>query len=75
MTTDLDQLGTPEIVLLRTEELAVFDNRKGRLSLIVHAATDEPGAIARAERRLDRLDASFACAGSWLSGGAGPAHP
>jgi anthranilate synthase component 1 len=50
-----DQLGTPEIVLLRTEELAVFDNRKGRLSLIVHAATDEPGAIERAERRLDRL--------------------
>ena len=37
-----DQLGTPEIVLLRTEELAVFDNRKGRLSLmIVHAATDD----------------------------------
>jgi anthranilate synthase component 1 len=48
-------LQTPEIVLLRTEELAVFDNRKGRLSLIVHADTSETGAIERAERRLDRL--------------------
>ena len=50
-----DELGTPEIVLLRTEELAVFDNRRGRLSLIVHADTQEAGAIERAERRLDRL--------------------
>ncbi|GMU42982.1 MAG: anthranilate synthase component 1 [Lysobacterales bacterium] len=50
-----DQLGTPEIVLLRTEELAVFDNRRGRLSLIVHARVGEEGAQARAERRLDQL--------------------
>ena len=50
-----DQMGTPEIVLLRTEELAVFDNRRGRLSLIVHAAASEPGAVQRAERRLDQL--------------------
>ena len=54
-TSRPDQLGTPDIVLLRTEELAVFDNRRGRLSLIVHAATDEPGSLQRAERRLDRL--------------------
>jgi len=51
----IDQLNTPDIVLLRTEELAVFDNRRGRLSLIVHASTSELGAIERAERRLDRL--------------------
>ncbi len=51
----VDQLNTPDIVLLRTEELAVFDNRRGRLSLIVHASTSEVGAIERAERRLDRL--------------------
>jgi anthranilate synthase component 1 len=50
-----DTLGTPEILLLRSEELAVFDNRKGRLSLIVHANPAEVGGRERAERRLDQL--------------------
>lgn len=54
-STQADELGTPDIVLLRSEDLAVFDNRRGRLTLIVHADTSEDGAIERAERRLDRL--------------------
>lgn len=48
-------LGTPDIDLLLAEELAVFDNLKGRLFLIVHADPAEPFALARAERRLDAL--------------------
>jgi anthranilate/para-aminobenzoate synthase component I len=32
-----DELGTPDILLLDSNELAVFDNLKGRLYLIVHA--------------------------------------
>ncbi|GIX32175.1 MAG: anthranilate synthase component I [Lysobacterales bacterium] len=48
-------LGAPEIDLLLAEELAVFDNLKGRLFLIVHADPSEPFAHARAERRLDAL--------------------
>jgi anthranilate synthase component 1 len=48
-------LGMPEIDLLLAEELAVFDNLKGRLFLIVHADPAEPFALARAERRLDAL--------------------
>jgi len=50
-----DQLGTPDAFLMLSEELAVFDNLKGRLYLIVHADPSEPQAYARALRRLDEL--------------------
>ncbi|GAB2669404.1 anthranilate synthase component I [Arenimonas aestuarii] len=50
-----DQLGTPDALLMLSEELAVFDNLKGRLYLVVHANPDEPHAYARALRRLDEL--------------------
>lgn len=50
-----DELGTPDIYLLLSEELAVFDNLKGRLYLIVHADPSQPQAWARANRRLDEL--------------------
>ncbi|BCT91889.1 anthranilate synthase component I [Lysobacter helvus] len=50
-----DELGTPDILLMLSEEVAVFDNLKGRLYLIVHADPREPQAWARAQRRLDAL--------------------
>lgn len=50
-----DQLGTPDALLMLSEEVAVFDNLKGRLYLIVHADPAEPHAYARACRRLDEL--------------------
>ncbi|MFC0676842.1 anthranilate synthase component I [Lysobacter korlensis] len=50
-----DELGTPDILLMLSEEVAVFDNLKGRLYLIVHADPSEPQAFARANRRLDEL--------------------
>jgi anthranilate synthase component 1 len=50
-----DQLGTPDILLMLAEELAVFDNLKGRLYLIVHADPAQPQAYAEAQRRLDSL--------------------
>jgi len=50
-----DQLNTPDILLLLSEEVAVFDNLKGRLYLIVHADPSEPRAYAQAQRRLDAL--------------------
>jgi anthranilate synthase component 1 len=50
-----DELGTPDILLMLSEELAVFDNLKGRLYLIVHADPSQPQAWARANRRLDEL--------------------
>ena len=50
-----DELGTPDILLMLSEEVAVFDNLKGRLYLIVHADPAQPQAYARANRRLDEL--------------------
>ena len=43
-----DQLGTPDALLMLSEEVAVFDNLKGRLYLIVHADPAQPQAYARA---------------------------
>ena len=50
-----DELGTPDVLLMLAEEVAVFDNLKGRLYLIVHADPAQPQAYAQAQRRLDAL--------------------
>jgi len=50
-----DELGTPDILLMDSREVAVFDNLKGRLYLVVHADPREPRAWAHANRRLDEL--------------------
>ncbi len=50
-----DLLGTPDIQLLLSEELAVFDSLKGRLFLIVHADPTQTQALSKAQRRLDAL--------------------
>ncbi|HST28266.1 MAG TPA: anthranilate synthase component I [Rudaea sp.] len=50
-----DVLGMADICLMLAEELAVFDNLKGKLYLIVNADPAEPRAYARAQRRLDSL--------------------
>lgn len=54
-----DELGTPDILLMLSEELAVFDNLKGRLYLIVHADPRQPGAWEQAQARLDALTAKL----------------
>ncbi|PJK09259.1 anthranilate synthase component I [Lysobacteraceae bacterium NML08-0793] len=59
-----DELGTPDILLMHSDEVAVFDNLKGRLYLVVHANPAEPHAKARAERRLDALVHRLRQAGS-----------
>ncbi len=50
-----DTLGTPDILLMESGALAVFDNLRGTLSLIVHANPDGRHAYERAGRRLDQL--------------------
>jgi anthranilate synthase component I len=54
-----DELDTPDILLMLSEELAVFDNLKGRLYLIVHADPREDGAWEGAQARLDALTAKL----------------
>ncbi len=45
----------PDLLLLLTEELAVVDNLKGKISLIVYADPGAPGAYAAARARLAEL--------------------
>ena len=51
-----DELKTPDIVLLLSEEVAVFDNLEGRLWLIINVDPGEGDAWAGAQRRLDKLE-------------------
>ena len=48
-------IGTPDILLLQTEELAVIDNLSGRLYLIVYADPSRPEAYFSGKRRLSEL--------------------
>ena len=50
-----DPLGTPDILLLHCEELAVIDNLSGKLYLMVYADPARPEAFAQARRRLREL--------------------
>jgi anthranilate synthase component 1 len=56
-----DQLGTPDMVLLLSEEVAVFDNLAGRLYLIVNIDPSAPDAWEASQRRLDRLAYLLRC--------------
>jgi anthranilate synthase, component I (EC 4.1.3.27) len=60
-----DELGTPDILLMLSEEVAVFDNLKGRLYLVVHADPREPDAWAQAQARLDALTTKLRQPGSY----------
>jgi anthranilate synthase component I len=55
-----DPLGVPDIHLLLSDELAVFDNLSGRLTFIVYADPAQPDALANAQLRLDALTARLA---------------
>lgn len=50
-----DPLGTPDILLLLSEEIAIVDNLSGKLTLVVYAEPEVPGAFRRAKRRLREL--------------------
>ena len=47
--------GTPDILLLLSEEIAVVDNLSGKLTLIVFAEPGVPGAWQKAQSRLRTL--------------------
>lgn len=55
-----DPIGTPDILLLLSEEVLVFDNLSGKILLIVHADTAQENALAAAEARLDQLQQKLA---------------
>lgn len=57
-----DPIGTPDILLMLSEEVLVFDNLSGRILLITHADTGEKNSLTQAEQRLDALQAQLATA-------------
>ncbi|MDB5974394.1 MAG: anthranilate synthase, component [Nevskia sp.] len=54
-----DPLGVPDILLMRAEELAIFDTLRATLTLVVHARIDDAADQARARARLDTIEAEL----------------
>jgi anthranilate synthase component I len=50
-----DPLACPDIMLLVSDRVVVFDNLTGKLTMIVHADPAEDAAYAKAQHDLDRL--------------------
>jgi len=57
-----DELGTPDILLLQCEELAVIDNLSGKLHLMVYVDPATPEAFASGNARLAELKGRLASA-------------
>jgi anthranilate synthase component 1 len=54
-TQKKDVLGTPDILLMLTEQLAVVDNLSGTLTFVVYADPAQPDAYQHALKQLDAL--------------------
>ena len=54
-TVKPDVLGTPDILLMLTEQLAVVDNLSGKLTFIVYADPNQADAYDLARQRLNHL--------------------
>ena len=54
-----DTIGAPDILLMVSNDVLVFDNVKGFIHLITHANPDEPAALELAEQRLDSMEHSL----------------
>ena len=59
-----DDLGTADMELLLSEEVAVLDNLEGRLWLIIHADPARQDAFEQAQQRLDELEGRLRRAGT-----------
>ncbi len=70
-----DSIGTPDILLLQCEELAVIDNLSGRLYLIVYADPTQPEAWFSGKRRLSELTDKLRYSVTAPPVKRGPSHP
>lgn len=50
-----DEIGAPDILLMVSEDLLVFDNLSGKLLLLTHANPEEPNAYENAQNHLQEL--------------------
>ncbi|MFP6839461.1 MAG: anthranilate synthase component I [Pseudohongiellaceae bacterium] len=54
-----DQIGTPDILLMLSEEVVVFDNLRGTISFIINVDPSAKQAYENAELRLNQLQAEL----------------
>ncbi|SHE22553.1 anthranilate synthase component I [methanotrophic endosymbiont of Bathymodiolus puteoserpentis (Logatchev)] len=50
-----DPIGSPDILLMVSEEMLVFDNLSGKMLLLTHANPEQADAYDLAQKRLDEL--------------------
>ncbi|KOR30244.1 anthranilate synthase component I [Achromatium sp. WMS2] len=55
----LDILGCPDILLMVSDEVVIFDNLAGRLYIIINADPTQGATLAKTEERIDDLIASL----------------
>ena len=58
-TAPPDELETPDILLMVSDEVVVFDNLRGKLHLIVQTSPSAHGAYESAVARLDELETTL----------------
>jgi anthranilate synthase component 1 len=51
----IDEIGTPDILLMLSEEVVVFDNLSGTICFVINVDPDQEGAFAAAQQRLNFL--------------------
>lgn len=61
-----DDLGMPDISLMLAEEVVIFDNLAGALTIVINADCTSPDAYRRAIARLDDLEAQLLLPGEPL---------
>jgi anthranilate synthase component 1 len=66
-----DLIGCPDILLMVSDELVVFDNLAGTLQLIVHVDPAQADALGCGEARLDELESRLQKASSAYEASAG----
>ena len=67
-STQKPSLDNPDILLLVSNEILVFDNLKGCIHIIVHAETERADAFNEASRRLDELEGVVFATGATVTG-------
>lgn len=58
-TCPADALNTPDILLMVSEEVLVFDNTQGALYILVLAEAEQGGAFEQAQQRIDQIQAQL----------------
>jgi anthranilate synthase component 1 len=60
LSTREDPLGNPDILLMVAEEVVVFDNLAGTLTMVINVDPSDADSIGAAERRLEALESKLA---------------